>query len=81
MKKSRRNFIKNLGAGSMLVSGSLWNKAFAEEYMHQHILPFELRYSASDTIRLGVIGCGIQGNSDLEAALKVPGVEMAGACD
>ncbi len=79
-RKSRREFIKKLSAGSVAVTG-LSNTAFAEEYYEKHILKHELKFSANERIGLGVIGCGIQGNFDLRSALKIPGVEMAGACD
>jgi predicted homoserine dehydrogenase-like protein len=39
------------------------------------------KITAGDKIRLGVIGFGIQGHFDLQTALKVPGVELAGICD
>lgn len=35
----------------------------------------------NDTIRLGVIGYGVQDHFDLATALKVPGVKLAGICD
>lgn len=79
-RKSRREFIKKLSAGSVAVTG-LSHTAFAEEYYEKHILKHELKFSANERIGLGVIGCGIQGNFDLRSALKIPGVEMAGACD
>lgn len=80
-KKSRRNFIREFGAGSLVLSGAMWNTALADEYYEKQILPFTQVYSSSDQIRLGVIGCGIQGNFDLQSALKVPGIALAGACD
>ena len=39
------------------------------------------KYSANDKVRVALIGTGIQGNSDLSTALKIPGVELAAACD
>ncbi|MBS1574793.1 MAG: Gfo/Idh/MocA family oxidoreductase [Bacteroidetes bacterium] len=53
----------------------------AEERYETRILPFEKKFSANDKVRIAVIGTGIQGHSDLEAALKVPGVEIGAACD
>jgi predicted dehydrogenase len=44
-------------------------------------LRYEKQISANDKIRIGVIGYGVQGHFDLDAALKVPGVELAGVCD
>jgi len=80
-KASRRNFIRQVGAGSLALSGSLFTPAIAEEYYEKHILPYSRTFSANEKLNIGVIGCGIQGNSDLSAALKVPGAAITGACD
>ncbi len=80
-KKSRRSFIRQFSTGSLLMGGAMWNRTLADEYYQTQVLPFSQVYSAGDEVRLGVIGCGIQGHFDLQAALKVPGVSMAGACD
>jgi len=53
----------------------------AKEKAEERILHYEKKISAGDKIRLGVIGYGVQGHYDLETALKVPGVELAGICD
>src|SRR5262249_45648484 len=42
---------------------------------------YSKKISSNDKVRLAVIGFGIQGHSDLETALQVPGVELAGVCD
>lgn len=34
------------------------------------------KYSVNDRIRVGLIGCGMRGIPDGEAALKIPGVEL-----
>jgi predicted dehydrogenase len=80
-RKSRREFLQKLSMGGLAIGSISQQKAFAEEYFIKQVLPFEMKYSAGDVIRVGVIGCGIQGHMDLQAALKVPGIEMAGACD
>jgi Predicted dehydrogenases and related proteins len=36
---------------------------------------------ANDTVRIAVIGAGIMGFSNVQTALKIPGVELAAACD
>ena len=56
---------------------SLAASAKAEE----RILAYERKISSNDTIRIGVIGYGVQGHFDLRTALKVPGVELGGICD
>lgn len=81
MKASRRNFIRKVGAGSLALSGSLFTPALAEEYYEKHVLPYNKVFAANEKINIGVIGCGIQGNSDLNAALKVSGAAITGACD
>ncbi len=53
----------------------------AEERYETKILPFERKFSSNDKVRVALIGTGIQGHSDLEAALNVPGVELGAACD
>jgi predicted dehydrogenase len=49
--------------------------------MEERVLQLKKRITANDKIRIAVIGTGIQGHSDLEAALKVPGVEIGAAAD
>lgn len=79
---TRRKFLKNLSSTAALVvgSGSL-SKLMAEEQYEKKIIPWERKFSSNDKVRLAVIGTGIQGHGDLQSALKVPGVELAGACD
>ena len=78
---SRRKFLQQLGSTGLLLSAGSLGRLAAEEKMEERILLHEKRIVSTDKIRLAVIGTGIQGHSDLEAALKVPGVEIAGACD
>ncbi len=67
--------------GSFAMTSALKSSAIAESYYEKHELPMSIRYSSTDKVRVGVIGCGIQGNSDIRSALKVPGIEIGGACD
>jgi predicted dehydrogenase len=53
----------------------------AKEKAEERTLFYEKKISVGDNIRLGVIGYGVQGHIDLETALKVPGVDLAGICD
>lgn len=53
----------------------------AREKAEERILRYEKPIAANDKIRIGVIGYGVQGHFDLETALQVPGVELAGICD
>ena len=71
---SRRNFITNtaaLAGGSMLLS-ALDNKAFAI---------FKNRVSPNDQINIGAIGIKGMGWANVNAALKVPGVNLVALCD
>lgn len=77
---TRRRFLKNLGnAGLLLPIASIAN--IPDYEIEKRILPYERRYSANDTIRIGVIGFGIMGLNNLRTSLRVPGVELAGVCD
>lgn len=78
---SRRKFLQSLSSTALLVGSGNLSKLMAEEHYEQKIIPWKKKISSNDKIRIAVIGTGIQGHSDLEAALKVPGVELAAACD
>lgn len=76
---NRRKFLKKVG-GSLALAGlgtSLDSKAVKKSYP----LKSEIKTSANDKIRIGLIGAGIIGHYDTDTALKVEGVELAGACD
>jgi predicted dehydrogenase len=78
---SRRKFLQNLSSTALFLSSGSISKLMAEEIYEKRIIPWEKKFSSNDKVRLAVIGTGIQGHSDLQAALKVPGVELAAACD
>ncbi|QNF34950.1 Gfo/Idh/MocA family oxidoreductase [Adhaeribacter swui] len=79
---SRRKFIQQLGASSLLLAGgSVHALAESEESREQRILAAEKKISANDKIRVACIGMGIMGYNDVRSALQVPGVELAAACD
>src|SRR5690242_2586733 len=80
-KASRRKFLQQIGATGLLAASAPLSRFAAKEKAEERTLFYERKISAADKIRLGVIGFGIQGHSDLETALKVPGVELAGICD
>jgi predicted dehydrogenase len=73
MASSRRQFIQNLGAASVLVATDSFAKPF-------NIIK-NLSISPNDKIRLATIGFGIQGHSDTKAALKNPEIEFVAAAD
>jgi predicted dehydrogenase len=80
-KSSRRNFIRHLGGTAFFLGSGVFSKLAAEQEYETRIIPWQRQFSSNDKIRVASIGTGIQGNDDLRAALKVPGVELAAACD
>jgi predicted dehydrogenase len=79
--RSRRKFLQQIGATSMMLGAAPLSSLAAREKAEERILNYERKTSANDKVRLGVIGYGVQGHFDLNTALKVPGVELAGICD
>ena len=71
---SRRKF---LGMSAAAVSGSLAAKTIFLE--PEPLLASTM--AASDRLRLGMIGIGMQGNWLLSSAIELPGVECVKACD
>lgn len=80
-QSSRRKFLQQIGATSLLVAASPLSSLAAKEKAEERTLFYEKKISPTDKVRLGVIGFGVQGHFDLATALKVPGVELAGICD
>lgn len=80
-KASRRKFLQQIGATSLLAASSPLSSFAAKGKAEERTLFYERKIASTDKIRLGVIGFGIQGHFDLQTALKVPGVELAGICD
>ena len=78
---SRRKFLQAVAATSVASAATPLASLAAREKAEERILRYEKPISANDKIRLGVIGYGVQGHMDLDTALKVPGVELAGICD
>ena len=78
---SRRRFLHQIGATSLIAASSPFASLAAQEKAEERILNYERNFSANDKVRIGVIGYGVQGHFDLNTALKVPGVELAGICD
>ena len=78
---SRKKFLQQIGAATLAAAASPLSSLAAREKAEERILHYERKISSNDKIRLGVIGYGVQGHFDLDTALKVPGVELAGVCD
>ena len=79
-KSSRRRFIRQLGSTAALFSAAGLPAMALDEQQIQVLKPTH-RHAPSDTIRIAGIGMGLMGFGDMQAALKVPGVEIAGVCD
>jgi len=78
---SRRKFLQQIGAATLVTAASPLSSLAAREKAEERIMTYERKISSNDKVRLGVIGYGVQGHFDLDTALKVPGVELAGICD
>ena len=79
MANSRRKFIKNLSGSVAAIS--IGNDVAASENAIKRKLISTTTTCSNDKIRIGLIGAGIIGHYDTDAALKVDGVELAGVCD
>ena len=79
MGNSRRKFIKNLSGSVAAIS--IGNDVAASENAIKRKLISTTTTCSNDKIRIGLIGAGIIGHYDTDAALKVDGVELAGVCD
>ena len=78
---SRRNFLKKLGGSTLALAATPIASLATEEKLEERILHYDRKIASNDKIRIGVIGLGIMGYSDVATALKVPGVELVAACD
>ena len=66
MPSTRRHFLQATTTGSLAIS------ALAAQ---------DKKISANDRIRIALIGAGGMGTGDTQFAVKIPGVELAAACD
>jgi predicted dehydrogenase len=78
---SRRKFLQKIGATSLIAASAPLYTFAGGKKAEERILRYERKISSLDTIRIGVIGYGVQGHFDLNTAMEVPGVELAGVCD
>src|SRR5262245_1389537 len=78
---SRRKFLQQIGSVAILASAGPLKSLATKEKAEERMIRYNKKISANDKVRLAVIGYGIQGHFDLQTALKVPGVELAGICD
>ncbi|MEN9569862.1 MAG: hypothetical protein RL172_1093 [Bacteroidota bacterium] len=78
---NRRKFLQQIGATSLLMAAGPLQSMAAKEKAEERTIFYQKNIAANDTIRLAVIGFGIQGHYDLMTALKVPGVQLVAICD
>src|SRR6516165_11182701 len=71
---NRRNFIRK---SALLAGGGLLVSTFDQ----QAFAAFSKRIPPSDKINLGAIGINGMGWANVEAAVKVPGVNLVALCD
>lgn len=80
-KNTRRKFLGQIGATALVSAAIPFTSSAAQEKAEQRMMRYDRTFSANDKIRIGVIGFGVQGHFDLNAALEVPGVEVVAICD
>ena len=74
--------MQQLGATSLLLAGGTVKAlAIPEEETEAYHRARDKKIAANDRIRIACLGLGIMGHNDVRSALKVPGVELAAACD
>jgi predicted dehydrogenase len=85
VKKSanRRKFLKSLTIGTAAVTAApqIIAKSYNQEQAIEGRAYENKRYAANDQINLALIGSGIQGIYDTNAALSVNGVKLVASCD
>ena len=77
---SRRKFIKQLGAASLIAPITSY-ASVSEEEIEKRIIPYERKVRAVDEINVGIIGFGIMGSRNAKTILEVPGVKLVAVCD
>ena len=76
MQNDRRRFIKNITG--LTAGAGLSSMPFSS---YSNTEPGSPKYSANDTIRLGLIGCNSMGFHDLNSTLSHQGTECIALCD
>lgn len=79
MKNQRREFLKK--AGGSLALASVATGLAGSAYADTILLKPGMKSQSNDKIRIGLIGAGIIGHYDTDAALTIDGVELVAACD
>ena len=77
---SRRKFLKQLGAASLIAPLSSY-ATIGEEEMEKRIIPNQRKLNTFDDINVAIIGFGIMGIRNARTILKVPGIKLVAVCD
>ncbi len=78
----RRNFLrKAAGASALAATGLAAADSMAKVVQLQAPVQENKKVSVNDKIRIGLIGAGIIGHYDTQAALKTQGTELVAICD
>lgn len=83
-KFSRKSFLQKIGATSAGLMGAPFLNLKSSKTKKVEVLknePDQETYSANDQINVGLIGAGIMGHNDAEAALENNGIKLVAACD
>lgn len=80
-KPSRRKFLQQLGKTGLVMSAGTLASFNHNSGANEVILPEQKIIGPNDRLRIATIGMGIMGYNDTDTALKIPGVELAAACD
>lgn len=72
----RRKFLRRITGATAAIS--LGTEVFTRDAF---VIQPKVKITSTDTVRLGLIGAGIIGHYDIDAALKVPGTELVAVCD
>lgn len=78
---SRRRFLQTLSGSALALGASPFASLANEGAIEERIIRYEKPVSSNDAVRIALIGTGIQGHANVETALKIPGIELVGACD
>ncbi|MDH5380207.1 MAG: Gfo/Idh/MocA family oxidoreductase, partial [Cyclobacteriaceae bacterium] len=80
-ERTRRDFIKKVAGTTILTSAGLGMVSGKARFEELNYKPNSTVFGANDKINYAVIGMGIQGHSDHNAASQNSGVELKAVCD
>jgi len=77
---SRRKFIKQLGAASLIAPLTSYTSD-REEKMEKRLITYKKKTSTFDDIHVGIIGFGIMGSRNAKTLVEIPGIKLRAVCD